>query len=83
MAKCWELRGCDDEMQAECAHAVEFKDNCPTKCAFSTCHRSTYELTTDPDLILSAEVDRSVAIKDDCMFCTFFLKNAPRLIVKD
>ena len=51
MAKCWEQRGCDEEMQGECPHAVEFIDNCPTKCAFATCDRPTYELTIDPELI--------------------------------
>ncbi len=79
MAKCWEQRGCDDEMQAECPHAVEFLDNCPTKCAFAKCCRPTWEMTIDPELVLSVEVDRSAAIKDECMYCAFFLKNAPRV----
>ena len=59
MAKCWEQRGCDEEMQGECPHAVEYFDNCPTKCAFAACDRPTYELTIDPALIFSPDVDRS------------------------
>lgn len=79
MAKCWEERGCDDEMQAECPHSVEFMDRCPSKCAFAACGRSSHKLTTDPELIFSVEVDRESAIKENCFFCEFFLKNGPRL----
>lgn len=82
MAKCWEQRGCDEEMQGECPHAVEYFDNCPTKCAFAACDRSTYELTVDPALIFSLEVDRTHAIKDGCTYCAFFLVNGPRIEVE-
>lgn len=82
MAKCWEQQGCDDKMQGECPHVVEFFDNCPTKCAFATCDRATYELTTDPALIFNPDVDRSQAIKDGCTYCAFFLKSGPRVPVK-
>ena len=82
MPKCWEQRGCDDEMQQECPHAVEFFDNCPTKCAFAGCDRPTYELTIDPALIFSPDVDRSAAIKDGCTYCAFFLRTGPRTAVK-
>lgn len=78
MAKCWEQRGCDDEMQAECPHPTTLGDRCPTKCAFASCDRPTYELTTDPELIFSIEVDREAAIKDNCMYCAFFLTHGPR-----
>lgn len=79
MAKCWEQRGCDEEMQAECPHSAVFKDNCPTKCAFATCTRETHEVTTDPALIFNAEVDRTAVIRDGCTFCRFFLENGPRV----
>ena len=79
MAKCWEQRGCDEEMQKECPHAVEILDNCPTKCAFATCDRTSYELTIDPELLFDATVDRSQAIKDGCVYCAFFLKHGPRI----
>lgn len=79
MAKCWEERGCDEEMQAECPHPYPFEDRCPSKCAFSGCDRPSHELTIDPELIFSATVDRDAAIKENCMFCAFFLKNGPRL----
>ena len=81
MAKCWEQRGCDEEMQGECPHSVDFKDNCPTKCAFAACDRASYELVTEPELIFDPTVDRSAAIKDGCQFCGFFLKNGPRVSV--
>jgi hypothetical protein len=78
MAKCWEQRGCDEEMQSECPHPVEFMDNCPTKCAFAGCDRPTYKLTTDPELIFSPAVDRTQARRDGCMYCEFFLTHGPR-----
>lgn len=79
MAKCWELRGCDEEMQGECPHSTVFHDNCPAKCAFAGCDRPTYEITSDPELIFSTEVDRSAARRDHCMSCAFFLTNGPRI----
>jgi hypothetical protein len=79
MARCWEQRGCDDEMQRECPHAIEFMDNCPTKCAFAACDRPTFELTTDPELVFDPSADRTKAIKDGCMYCAFFLKHGPRI----
>lgn len=79
MAKCWEQRGCDEEMQATCPHPNEFMDNCPTKCAFATCDRPSHELTVDPELVFDPSVDRSQAIKDECTICGFFLRNGPRV----
>jgi hypothetical protein len=80
MAKCWEERGCDDEMQAECPHVTSFRDNCPTKCAFANaCPRPTNIVTSDPALIFDTSVDRTVAIKDSCLYCEFFLKHAPKI----
>jgi len=79
MAKCWEQRGCDEEMQADCPHPNELNDNCPTKCAFAQCDRPTHELTTDPALVFDTTIDRSAAIKDVCTFCGFFIKNGPRI----
>ncbi|HET6351557.1 MAG TPA: hypothetical protein VFG89_05450 [Coriobacteriia bacterium] len=80
MAKCWEQRGCDEEMQAQCPHSADFHDNCPTKCAFAACDRPTHAVTTDPEFIFDTTVDRSAVIKDGCIYCEFFLKNGPRLV---
>lgn len=79
MPRCWETRGCDDEMQAECPHAVEFFDRCPPQCAFAACDRPTYKLTVDPALLFADDVDREAAIKDGCMFCEFFLTRGPKI----
>ena len=78
MARCWEQRGCDEEMQADCPHPNELADRCPTKCAFAQCDRSTHELTVDPELIFDPDVDREQAIKEECLFCAFFLTRGPR-----
>lgn len=79
MAKCWEQRGCDEEMQSVCPHPVEIGDNCPTKCAFAACDLPQHELTTDAAVIFDPDVDRSQAVKDVCMFCGFYLTRGPRL----
>lgn len=79
MAKCWEQRGCDEEMQAECPHFFQFDDNCPAKCNFAICQRSSYALSTDPELVFAADVDRSAAIKDVCLYCEVFLTKGPRV----
>lgn len=78
MARCWEQRGCDEQMQSECPHSAEIGDNCPTKCAFANCDRPTYVLTTDPELVFTPDIDRSKAIKDGCTYCAFFLTKGPR-----
>lgn len=77
MAKCWELRGCDEEMQADCPHSSAIGDRCPTKCAFAACDRPSFELTIDPDLIFGSEVDREAPIKEGCLYCAFFLTHGP------
>jgi hypothetical protein len=79
MAKCWEQRGCDDAMQADCLHFTTFHDTCPSKCAFASCHLATHVVSSDADLIFDPTVDRTVAIKDNCTWCEFFLKNGPRV----
>jgi len=66
-------------MQAECPHSSSIGDRCPTKCAFAGCDRPTYELTIDPELIFSPDVDRGAAIKENCQYCAFFLVNGPRI----
>lgn len=79
MAKCWEQRGCDEEMQSECPHATQLLDRCPTKCAFAACDRPNNKLTIDPELIFSVGPDREAPIKDGCLYCEFFLLHGPKL----
>jgi len=79
MPDCWEDRGCDEAMQADCPHSAVIGDRCPTKCAFAGCDRAAYELTTDPALIFEPEIDRMAAIKETCTYCAFFLTHGPRL----
>lgn len=78
MAACWATRGCDEEMQSRCPHALAF-DNCPADCHYAACDRPTHEPTIDPMLILDETVDRTANVKDICAFCTFFLTHGPRL----
>ncbi len=79
MARCWEERGCDEEMQSACAHATVILDMCPTKCAFANCERPQHVLTSDPAMVFRADVDRNAAIKQLCIYCEHFLTRGPRL----
>jgi hypothetical protein len=76
---CWEQRGCDEEMQAECPHSAVIEDNCPNKCAFAMCDRPTYRVTIDPAMIFSTDADRAAAIKDCCLTCQFFFEHGPKV----
>lgn len=80
MSKCWESRGCDEEMQSECLHHTDLHDRCPTKCVFAnTCLQSAHEVCIDAELLFDPSIDRSDVIKETCLHCAFFLKNGPRL----
>jgi hypothetical protein len=79
VADCWEQRGCDEAMQAECVHAEKPTDRCPARCNFAQCYRAAHVVTSDPALIFDGTVDRSAAIKEACSFCAYFLTKGPRL----
>ena len=81
MAKCWEQRGCDEEMQADCPHPRRVHGQLPTKCAFAMCDRPTLRADDRSRAhLLRLIVDRSAAIKEVCLFCEFFLTHGPRLV---
>jgi hypothetical protein len=79
VAACWTLRGCDDEMMAECPHAIDPNEQCPAACMVGKCYRETHAVTSDPALIFDPFVDRSAAAKEQCTYCAFFLTHGPRL----
>jgi|GEM_PF-1048807 len=84
MTFCWEMRGCDEEMWSRCPHNGDAKgiySPCPADCYYATCDRSTHEVATDFEVLLDPTVDRTVAKKECCTFCTFFLTHGPRLAV--
>jgi len=67
-------------MQDTCGHAVSDWDMCPARCAYAQCDRSTYEFTSDPALVFDPTVDREQALKQNCLWCKFFLTNGPRRV---
>jgi hypothetical protein len=77
MAKCWEKRGCDDEMMSRCPHNNP-EEKCPSRCAFAQCDRPGHGSSSDPMLIFEPTIDRSAAVKELCTFCAFFLTNGPK-----
>ncbi len=66
-------------MQAECPHAVDPTEKCPAECYYAKCGRETNRATSDPALIWAPDIDRSVAAKQQCFYCEFFLTKGPRL----
>ena len=77
--KCWETRGCDDEMMDRCPHANNpGYTPCPTDCRFSECGHPWRKVATDIGLLLDATVNREAAIKERCWHCEHFLVNGPR-----
>ena len=79
MAGCWSRRGCSDEMQAACPHAIDPEEKCPVECYYAKCGNATYAPTGDPALIFDPTVDRSAARKQQCVYCGHFLTKGPRL----
>jgi hypothetical protein len=82
VAHCWEMRGCDEEMWSRCPHNGDAKDiysPCPADCFYADCVRSNREVATDFNILLDPLVDRTVAKKECCTFCSFFLTHAPRM----
>lgn len=76
MEKCWEKRGCDEELQGRCPHNVP-GEPCPADCHYAACHRKTHVVCDDFDLLLNPERDYDMAIKQVCRFCEHFLKHGP------
>jgi hypothetical protein len=79
---CWEIRGCDEEMWSRCPHNGDAKgiySPCPADCYYTACERPTHEVATDLTVLLDPSVDRMVAKKESCTFCTFFLTHAPKI----
>lgn len=81
MAKCWEMRGCDDEMMSRCPHDNP-GEKCPARCAFAVCDRPSHVHTWDPQLIFEPSIDRREAKKETCTYCAFFLTHGPRMPVE-
>ena len=77
MAKCWESRGCDEEMMARCPHNTP-GEKCPSRCGYGQCYRATHVATSDPGLIFDPSIDRGPAMNEQCTFCTFYLTHGPR-----
>lgn len=78
MAACWEIRGCEGDQNNydHCPHAM-LDGRCPIDCYFTGCERAQHAYANPLDL-LNPTVDRSHAIKEQCLMCSFFLQNAPR-----
>ena len=76
MAACWEMRGCDDEMQSRCPHNIP-GEPCPADCHFAACHRPTHKVATDFNVLLNPDLDYGASVKQVCRVCEFFLTNGP------
>ncbi len=77
MPNCWEMRGCDEEMQSYCPHNIP-GEPCPADCRYAACLRPTHKVATDPAVLLNPELDYEAGIKEVCHFCEFFLTHGPK-----
>ncbi|MDR1015572.1 MAG: hypothetical protein LBL86_11455 [Coriobacteriales bacterium] len=78
---CWQQRGCDEEMWSRCPHATSSEDGvCVAECFYTACQRTQRRVTADFALLLDPAVDRTAAVKENCLNCAFFLQNAPRVL---
>ncbi|NGM17380.1 hypothetical protein [Xiamenia xianingshaonis] len=75
-ARCWTLRGCDDEMQSRCPHNVP-GEPCPADCHYAACDRPTHEVCEDVLVLLNPTRDYDASVKEVCRVCTHFLKHGP------
>lgn len=78
MSHCWELRGCDAEMQSRCPHNVP-GEPCPQDCHYAACTRATHEFVDPLDALSNPDVDRRAAHKEICRMCRFFLSHGPKV----
>lgn len=76
--KCWETRGCDEEMMNRCPHNVEGLP-CPAGCLNTHCQRTTHKIVEPLDALANPDVDRGAAVKEVCLLCAFFLEQGPLL----
>ncbi|NTU88625.1 MAG: hypothetical protein HGA54_01775 [Actinobacteria bacterium] len=82
MAFCWEKRGCDEDMESYCPHAVPEKYSpCPADCCYTACSNPQHEIATDFGVLLDPTIDRNAVQKEQCRFCVFFLTHGPRIEV--
>jgi len=82
MTHCWELRGCDEEMQSRCPHNIP-TEACPADCFYANCILPGHLVETDIDLLLNPELDYEAAVKQVCRFCNFFLTKGPQFVERD
>lgn len=78
MAHCWDLRGCDEEMQSRCPHNTP-GEPCPPDCNFAACDRPTHQVAYGLAMFDNPDVDRGVPVKEICRTCTFFIQHGPTI----
>ena len=77
MAFCWELRGCDAEMQSRCPHNIP-GEPCPAECKYSQCERPSHAVVTDILELLNPDLDYDASAKEVCRTCRNFLTHGPK-----
>ncbi|MBR2789201.1 MAG: hypothetical protein IKD70_01095 [Eggerthellaceae bacterium] len=76
MTFCWEMRGCDEEMQSRCPHNIP-GEPCPAECKFSACDRPSHAVVTDILELLNPDLDYDASAKEVCRTCRNFLTHGP------
>ena len=77
MTFCWEMRGCDEEMQSRCPHNIP-GEPCPAECHYALCSRPSHVPETDILELLNPDLDYDASVKEVCRTCRNFLAHGPR-----
>lgn len=75
--RCWEDRGCHGAMSKGCPH--DATGICPRDCINTICDCAWYERANAMEMLDAYDVDFSVARKESCHNCRFFLSRAPKI----
>ncbi len=78
MAKCWQIRGCPQEMLDTCPISVS-KGLCLLNCAYARCFSSRSKIADSPAIIFGGPTQANIeAVKQACLTCEHYLTRGSR-----
>ncbi|MCK4777947.1 MAG: hypothetical protein KAS39_06170 [Actinomycetia bacterium] len=77
MEKCWEIRGCPEELKANCTFNKKGK-NCELHCHFQYCPGSSKIISDFKDFI-GLDLSSFNIKKEKCLFCEYLINEAKKI----
>jgi hypothetical protein len=75
LAKCWEIRGCPQEMLDSCPVSLS-KGLCLLNCQYAACFSPRNKMVEDPAMIFGEYARRNIKpVKQVCFTCEYYLTN--------